>query len=133
MEHDDRTGIVEKYLDELLPDNQDEYSIADKQHYFNKEYDATYIPQVTFGPAIYQREEVSPMEIWVECFNKDKADFNNKESNAISMIMAQILGWEKTGKLKVISPYSKQLYFIRKKQDKEQAKQEIYNFLKSAI
>ena len=28
-EHDDRTGIVEKNLDELLPDNWDECSIAD--------------------------------------------------------------------------------------------------------
>ena len=64
---------------------------------------------------IYQREEISPIEIWVECFNKDKADFNNKESNAISMIMAQIPGWVKSGKTKVMGPYSKQRYFVRKK------------------
>lgn len=115
MEHDDRTGIVEKYLDEFLPDNWDECSIADRQYYFNKEFDSNYYPQVTFGPAIYQREEISPIEIWVECFNKDKADFNNKESNAIFMIMAQIPGWVKTGKTKVMGPYSKQRYFIRKK------------------
>lgn len=115
MEHDDRTGIVEKYLDELLPDNWDECSIADRQYYFNKEFDSNYYPQVTFGPAIYQREEISPIEIWVECFNKDKAGFNNKESNAISLIMTQIPGWEKTGKTKVMGPYSKQRYFIRKK------------------
>ena len=51
-----------------------------------------------FGPAIYLREEVCPMEIWAECFNKDKVDFDKTESNAIYLIMNQLPGWEKTGK-----------------------------------
>ena len=115
MEKDDRVGIVEKYLNEPLPDNWDELSIADRQYYFNKEFDANYVPDQAFGPAIYQREEVCPMEIWVECFNKDKADFDKTESNAISLIMTQIPGWIKTGKSKVMGPYSKQRYYTRKK------------------
>jgi len=115
MEKDDRVGIVEKYLNELLPDNWDELSMADRQYYFNKEFDSNYVPDKAFGPAIYQREEVCPMEIWVECFNKDKADFDKTESNAISLIMTQISGWEKTGKSKVMGPYSKQRYYTRKK------------------
>lgn len=115
MEKDDRVGIVEKYLSEPLPDNWDELSIADRQYYFNKEFDANYVPDQAFGPAIYRREEVCPMEIWVECFNKNKADFDKTESNAISLIMTQIQGWIKTGKSKVMGPYSKQRYYIRKK------------------
>ena len=63
MEKDDRVGIVEKYLNELLPDDWDEHSIADRQYYFNKEFDSNYIPDKPFGPALYQREEVCPMEI----------------------------------------------------------------------
>lgn len=55
------------------------------------------------------------MEIWVECFNKDKADFDKSESNAISLIMTQIPGWIKTGKSKLMGPYSKQRYYTRKK------------------
>ena len=115
MEKDDRVGIVEKYLNELLPDDWDEHSIADRQYYFNKEFDSNYIPDKPFGPALYQREEVCPMEIWVECFNKDKADFDKSESNAISLIMTQIPGWIKTGKSKLMGPYSKQRYYTRKK------------------
>ena len=73
------------------------------------------MPDKAFGPAIYQRKEVCPVEIWVECFNKDKAGLDKTESNAISLIMTQIPGWEKTGKSKVMGPYFKQLYYTRKK------------------
>ena len=67
-----------------------------------------------FGPAIYLREEVCPMEIWVECFNKDKADFDKIDSNAIYLIMNQIPGWEKTGKKKLMGSYFKKRYYTRK-------------------
>ena len=80
---------------------------------FNKEFDSYHVPTEAFGPAIYQREEVSPMEIWCECFNKERGDLTNKDSNQISMIMAQIPGWEKTTKSKVMGPYGKQRYFTR--------------------
>ena len=113
MEHDDRVGIVEKYLDELLPDNWEDFDIADRRYYFNKEFDSYHTPTEPFGPAIYQREEVSPMEIWCECFNKERGDLTNKDSNQISMIMAQIPGWEKTTKSKIMGPYGKQRYFTR--------------------
>jgi len=116
MEHDDRTGVVEKYLNEFLPDNWDECCIADRQYYFNNEFDKYYVPQNSFGPAVKQRNNVCPMEIWVECFGKDKADFNKQESNNISLIMAQIPGWIKTGKSKDMGPYSKQRYYSRIKQ-----------------
>ena len=43
----------------------------------------------TFNPDICQNDKASSIEILAECFNNDKADFNNKESNAISMIMAR--------------------------------------------
>ena len=82
MEHDDRTGIVEKYLDELLPDNWDECSIADSN---------TTLKIITLRcivSSINVRD--CPIEIWVEC-SISKADFNNKESNAIQ-IRAQIPG-----------------------------------------
>ena len=115
MEHDDRTGLVAKYLDEPLPENWDEIDIADRQYYFNKSFDDYHVPAVTYGPAIYQREEVCGLEIWCECLGKNKADFTAKESNAIAMMMTQIPGWERSGKSKVMGPYSKQRYYVRKK------------------
>lgn len=115
MEHDDRTGLVAKYLDEPLPENWDEIDIADRQYYFNKSFDDYHVPAVTYGPAIYQREEVCGLEIWCECLGKNKADFTSKESNAIAMIMTQIPGWERSGKSKIMGPYSKQRYYVRKK------------------
>ena len=115
MEHDDRTGLVAKYLDEPLPENWDEIDIADRQYYFNKSFDDYHVSAVTYGPAIYQREEVCGLEIWCECLGKNKADFTSKESNAIAMIMTQIPGWERSGKSKIMGPYSKQRYYVRKK------------------
>ena len=115
MEKDDRVGIVEKYLEEVLPDNWDECDIADRRYYFNKEFDSYYVPKITFGPAIYQREEVSPMEIYCECFNKDKGNFEGKEGRAIAAILMQIPGWEKTDKRKTMGPYGKQTVYTRKR------------------
>ena len=115
MEHDDRTGLVEEYLNHLLPDNWDECSIADRRYYFNKEFDSNYYPQVTYGPELYQREEVSPIEIWCECLGNDRGRFTSKESNPIIAIMAQIPGWEKSGKRKTMGPYGKQQYYVRTK------------------
>ena len=115
MEKDDRVGIVEKYLEEMLPDNWDDFSIEDRRYYFNKEFDTYHTPKEPFGPAIYQREEVSPMEIFCECFNKDKGDFDGKEGRAIAAILMQIEGWDKTEKRKTMGPYGKQTVYIRKK------------------
>ena len=115
MEKDDRVGIVEKYLEEMLPDNWDGFSIEDRRYYFNKEFDTYHTPKEPFGPAIYQREEISPMEIFCECFNKDKGDFDGKEGRAIAAILMQIEGWVKTEKRKTMGPYGKQTVYIRKK------------------
>ena len=99
----------------MLPDNWDDFSIEDRRYYFNKEFDTYHTPKEPFGPAIYQREEVSPMEIFCECFNKDKGDFDGKEGRAIAAILMQIEGWDKTDKRKTMGPYGKQTVYIRKK------------------
>ena len=38
------------------------------------------------------------MEIWCECFGKNKADLKRLDANAISAIMAKMEGWQKSGK-----------------------------------
>lgn len=113
MEHDDRAGLVEKYLNELLPINWDDMSIEDRQIYFNKDFDNVSNYITTPGRTVNKRIEISPIEVWVECFNNDKGDFDAKKGRAVAAILMQIPGWEKTEKRKVIGPYGKQTYYVR--------------------
>ena len=115
MEHDDRTGLVEQYLEHKLPSNWDECSIEDRRYYFNKEFDSYYTPKEPFGAELLERTEVSPIEIWCECFNNERGKFNSKESNPIVAIMTQIPGWIKSGDRKVMGPYGRQRYYIKVK------------------
>ena len=60
MEYDDRVGIVEKYLNTLLPDNWDELSLHDRHLFFRinpNNIDDHY--EQTVGSTIKERLEVS--------------------------------------------------------------------------
>lgn len=108
MESDDREGLVQEYLDMLLPHGWDEMSIYARREYVQDTGDLTRAKGVT------QRVEVSNMEIWTECFGKPKEDMKKADSYAISAIMAKIDGWEKTGSSKVLPIYGKQRIYERK-------------------
>ena len=42
-----------------------------------------------------KRDRVCIMEIWCECFGKDRANLKRQDSNEIGAIMARIEDWEK--------------------------------------
>lgn len=99
MEHDERVGIVEKYLNTLLPDNWDELSLHNRHLFFHNDpnnIDDHY--EQVVGPAILEREEVSGPEIWKECFGGNDINYNRQAMNDVAMIMMQIPGWEKAGR-----------------------------------
>ena len=108
MERDDRQGLVEEYLDMLLPDDWDEMDIYRRRDYV---HDAAN-PMRPEGT--HRRTEVTNIEIWTECFGKAKEDMKNSDSYAISAIMVRIEGWTKTGKSKSIPIYGRQRYYVRK-------------------
>ena len=107
MEQDDREGLVLEYLDMLLPDSWPEMDIYRRREYFREPDDPT-------RPAgTVRRETVSNIEIWTECFGKNKEDMKPSDSYAISAIMARLQGWEKTGRAARLPIYGKQRVYTR--------------------
>lgn len=95
---DDRAGIIEEYLDILLP--EDWYSIEPYER-------ANYIQNrdniVEKGTVL--RAKVCVAEIWRECFGGHKKDLDRRKSNELHNIMKSLKGWKscsnKSGRIKI--------------------------------
>ncbi len=90
MEVDEREGMVRDYLEMPLPERWDRMDIFDRRNY---------ICGSEFGgerePGVRKRERVCNMEIWCECFGKERGNLKRQDANEISAIMANIEGWKK--------------------------------------
>ena len=93
METDEREGMVREYLETLLPDNWNEMSLYERRNFLN----GSEFGEVSAKGTV-RRQKVCNMEIWCECFGKNKADLKRLDANAISAIMAKMEGWQKSGK-----------------------------------
>ena len=107
MEQDDREGIVRQYLDLPLPEDWDRMDCYRRREYVRDTDDPT-------RPAgTVQRRTVSNIEIWCECFGKNKEEMRPSDSYAISAIMARIEGWEKNGIRCSLPIYGRQRVYSR--------------------
>lgn len=107
MERDDREGLVQEYLDMLLPDTWDSMDVYKRRNYVRDADD----PMRPDGSV--RRMEVSNMEIWCECFGKPKEDMKPSDSYSIAAIMERVDGWSRAGKAKVLPIYGKQRIYRR--------------------
>lgn len=107
MERDDREGLVQEYLDMLLPGNWDSMDVYKRRDYVRDADDPTR------PDGSVRRMEVSNMEIWCECFGKPKEDMKPSDSYSIAAIMERIDGWSRTGKARVLPIYGKQRIYRR--------------------
>ncbi len=87
VEVDERVGIVEEYLETLLPENWEKMELYQRKEYLDG--DRTLHPEGTI-----QRQTVSNIEIWCECFGNRKEDFQLRDSWTIRAIMNGIKGWQ---------------------------------------
>lgn len=112
MESDDREGLVQDYLDRLLPENWDNMDLYQRRTFLGGgEFED--IP--TEGTV--RRERVCIMEIWCECFGKERQNLKKADSYELEGILNKIGGWERytgnaSGKMR-ISGYGIQRAFIR--------------------
>jgi len=108
MEQDDREGLVQTYLNLLLPDNWQVLDIYARQEYIRDPES----PTQPKGTVV--RESVSNLEIWCECFGKRKEDIKPSDSYAIAAIMLRIEGWQKTEDRETLPIYGRQRLYRRK-------------------
>lgn len=121
MESDDREGIVQDYLDRLLPDNWSSMDIYQRRAFLGGgEFETVGVKGTVM------RERVCIMEIWVECFGKERQNLKKADSYEIEGILNKIGGWKKydsntTGKTKV-PLYGVQKTFVRMDEKPEETR-----------
>lgn len=106
IEEDPRMAQVVEYLEKPLPANWDKLDLDTRRMFL--EGDTEYDPE-----SLVERETVSNMEIWVECFGKKAADMERRDSDAITALMMKVDGWERSGKVRKVTFYGKQRLYER--------------------
>ena len=112
MEADDREGIIADYLERLLPDQWDGMDLYQRRSFLGEgEFDGG------TRKGSMRRERVCIMEIWCECFGKERQNLKRTDSYEIEGILNRIGGWERykgnaSGKMR-ISGYGIQRTFVR--------------------
>ena len=107
MEVDERQGMVEEYLETLLPDNWDSMDTYARRSYI-ADKDAPTSPIGTV-----RRETVSNAEIWAECFGRNLAELKPADSYAIAALMTRVSGWERTKAKRRLPIYGEQRLYSR--------------------
>lgn len=104
-----KAGLIEEYLNRLLPEDWYELSIPEKRNF---------IQGSEFGESkegTLRRDKTCVMEIWVELFNGDPKQLTPMQSREINDILSGLKGWVKAkSALSFGKNYGKQRAYIRK-------------------
>lgn len=105
-QEDSKKGIIEEFLKKKIPDNWDELSSGMRKQFIQG--------NANTGKNLIERDKISAIEIWVECFGKPKEYITRRDSKEINDIMATIKGWKKYKGSRLVGPdYGKQRGFER--------------------
>lgn len=108
MESDEREGLVREYLDTLLPERWAEMDLFERRNFLSGS---------DFGglqeKGTVRRTSVSNMEIWCECFGKERANLRRTDSNELTGILAR-LGWKRAESKVRVPLYGPQYVFVPK-------------------
>ena len=109
MESDEREGLVREYLDTLLPDNWDAMDLFERRNFLS----GNELGEIGRKGTI-RRTQVSSMEIWCECFGKERANIGRDDSNTITSILIK-LEWERLQNKIRMQLYGPQYVFVPKR------------------
>lgn len=88
MESDVREGLVEEYLEKLLPENWSKMDLFARR---------TFLDGSEFGDSALtgtvKRDRICVMEIWCECFGKPRESIKKTDSYEIEGILYKLSGW----------------------------------------
>lgn len=90
MEQDEREGTIRDYLEMLLPENWDSMTLYERRNFINgSEFEGSR------KVGVKKRNRVCNMEIWCECFGKERGNLKRQDANEIAAIMSNIEGWKR--------------------------------------
>ena len=90
METDAREGIVQDYLDRLLPENWDKLELFERRNFLEgSEFGGTQ------QEGTVRRTRVCAMEVWCECFGKPRETLKKADAYEIEGILYKLGGWQR--------------------------------------
>lgn len=111
MESDEREGLVREYLEALLPDNWDDMDTFERRNFLDGTGKADIGKKGTV-----RRTQVCNMEIWCECFGKERSNLKRADSNELSGILVK-LGWVRLDRKERVANYGPQFIFVPKERN----------------
>lgn len=100
MEMDERTGLVEVYLQRKLPEGWADMPLEDRRFWLSEGKD----------DGTVERTSVTVMEVWAECFKRRPEEKKRADSDDIARMLKR-LGWEQKGSTRS-KLYGKQKVYI---------------------
>jgi len=93
-EFDDRSILIEEFLNRKLPENWSQMALSDRRLFLDGDFLGM--------PGTVVRQRVTISEIWLECFNQQHCALTVRESKPLRAIMANMPGWrEGAGKARI--------------------------------
>lgn len=102
MERDERAGLIERFLDKLLPEDWDQLDTWERQAFAADSGETGTV----------ERTQVTVAEIWCECLGKNREDMSRYNTREINDLLKS-LGWVYTGSVKSVPLYGKQRIFTK--------------------
>ena len=107
LETDEREGLVLNYLEMQLPENWDTMDLYQRRNFISGESEFGQPPE----KGTQHRTQVCNMEIWCECFGKNRADLSGAESARLRAILVR-LGWVRSLKKQRVPLYGPQWVYV---------------------
>ena len=104
-EVDERKGLIESYLNRLLPEDWATMDEMDRRMYIDD-------PLSKNGTV--ERDYVCIAEIWTECLGKEKENMSRYNTREINDILRGLPEWEQSRSTKNFKIYGKQKFYARK-------------------
>jgi putative DNA primase/helicase len=105
-ESDERIGLIERYLDTMIPENWGNLDIYQRRDYLRDSKD------LQTGTVL--RDYICVAEVWTECLEKPKEDMDRYKTREINDILKSLEDWEQSQSTKNFKIYGKQKYYLRK-------------------
>jgi putative DNA primase/helicase len=104
-ETDERRGLIEAYLNRLLPEDWDTMDLYERR---------AFVEDPLSEKGSIDRVYVCIAEIWCECLGKNKEDMDRYKTREINDIMRGLDEWEQVNSTRNFRIYGKQKYYARK-------------------
>lgn len=103
LEKDDRSGLINEYLERLLPENWDTLDPYQRRNWLSDENNVGTV----------KRQRACILEIWSECLGKDPNSITRRDSYEISRIMKSLREWAPYGGTLKFKYYGSQKGFVK--------------------